>query len=51
MESAFTAFGTIGYWNTTLAQIAQDCGVTRAGLLHHFPTKESLLEAVLAAAR
>lgn len=48
MESAFTAFGTIGYWNTTLAQIAQDCGVTRAGLLHHFPTKESLLEAVLA---
>lgn len=47
MEAAFAAFGTIGYWNTTLAQIAQDCGVTRAGLLHHFPTKESLLESVL----
>ncbi|MEU0312047.1 TetR/AcrR family transcriptional regulator [Nocardioides sp. NPDC006273] len=47
MESAFAAFGTVGYWNTTMAQIAQDCGVTRAGLLHHFATKESLLAAVL----
>lgn len=28
--------------------IAEACGISRAGLLHHFPTKESLLEAVLA---
>jgi AcrR family transcriptional regulator len=47
MVAAFEAFGKIGYWNTTLAQIAEDCGVTRAGLLHHFQTKEALLEAVL----
>ncbi len=48
MDAAFVAFGTVGYWNTTMQQIADDCGVTRAGLLHHFPTKEALLEAVLA---
>jgi AcrR family transcriptional regulator len=30
-----------------MVQIAAACGVTRAGLLHHFPTKEELLEAVL----
>lgn len=47
MVAAFEAFGKIGYWNTTIAQIAEDCGVTRAGLLHHFQTKEALLEAVL----
>lgn len=47
MDAAFVAFGTVGYWNTTMKQIADDCDVTRAGLLHHFPTKEALLEAVL----
>lgn len=32
---------------TTLAQIAQEAGVTPAGLLHHFESKEQLLHAVL----
>lgn len=30
-----------------MLQVAQACGMSRTGLLHHFPTKESLLEAVL----
>jgi AcrR family transcriptional regulator len=30
-----------------MVQIAAACGISRAGLLYHFPTKESLLEAVL----
>ncbi|KHK95892.1 hypothetical protein LK09_17945 [Microbacterium mangrovi] len=47
LEAAFDAFGTVGYRNASMVQIAADCGVSRAGLLHHFPTKESLLEAVL----
>lgn len=47
LATAFQAFGTIGYRSTSMVQIATDCGVSRAGLLHHFPTKESLLEAVL----
>jgi len=32
---------------TTLVQIAQEAGVTPAGLLHHFESKEQLLHAVL----
>jgi AcrR family transcriptional regulator len=32
---------------TTLAQIAQEAGVSQAGLLHHFESKEQLLHAVL----
>ncbi len=36
-----------GWRNTTLAQIAGEAGVTPAGLLHHFESKEQLLHAVL----
>jgi AcrR family transcriptional regulator len=32
---------------TTLGQIAQEAGVSSAGLLHHFESKEQLLHAVL----
>lgn len=36
-----------GWRNTSLAQIAKEAGVTSAGLLHHFESKEQLLNAVL----
>jgi AcrR family transcriptional regulator len=36
-----------GWRNTSLAQIAKEAGVTPAGLLHHFQSKEQLLNAVL----
>ncbi|MGE2728741.1 TetR/AcrR family transcriptional regulator [Mycolicibacterium vaccae] len=36
-----------GWRNTSLAQIAKEAGVTPAGLLHHFASKEQLLNAVL----
>ncbi|MEU4312942.1 TetR family transcriptional regulator [Nocardia sp. NPDC024068] len=36
-----------GWRGTTLAQIAGEAGVTSAGLLHHFSSKEQLLHAVL----
>jgi len=36
-----------GWRNTSLAQIAREAGVTPAGLLHHFQSKEQLLNAVL----
>jgi AcrR family transcriptional regulator len=36
-----------GWRGTSLAQIAREAGVTPAGLLHHFESKEQLLNAVL----
>jgi len=36
-----------GSRGTTLGQIAREAGVTPAGLLHHFESKEQLLHAVL----
>jgi AcrR family transcriptional regulator len=36
-----------GWRNTTLAQIAREAGVSSAGLLHHFESKEQLLHALL----
>jgi AcrR family transcriptional regulator len=36
-----------GWRDTTLAQIASEAGVSPAGLLHHFASKEQLLHAVL----
>lgn len=36
-----------GWRTTTLAQIAREAGVSPAGLLHHFESKEQLLHAVL----
>ncbi|MFD0689521.1 TetR/AcrR family transcriptional regulator [Actinomadura fibrosa] len=36
-----------GSRGTTLGQIAREAGVTTAGLLHHFSSKERLLHAVL----
>lgn len=36
-----------GWRATTLAQIAREAGVSSAGLLHHFESKEQLLHAVL----
>jgi len=36
-----------GWRGTSLAQIAREAGVSAAGLLHHFESKEQLLNAVL----
>jgi AcrR family transcriptional regulator len=38
-----------GWRNTTLGEIAAAAGVSATGLLHHFPSKEQLLHAVLEA--
>lgn len=40
-------FGRVGFNGATMLEVAAECGISRAGLSHHFPTKESLLEAVL----
>jgi AcrR family transcriptional regulator len=46
--SALQAIAANGYHGSSLAGIAADAGLTTAGLLHHFPSKEQLLVAVLA---
>lgn len=47
LEVAERLLARNGWRNTSLAQIAREAGVSPAGLLHHFESKEALLEAVL----
>jgi AcrR family transcriptional regulator len=48
VEAAMALFAAHGYRGTTIAQVAERVGMSDAGLLHHFPSKEHLLLAVLA---
>jgi AcrR family transcriptional regulator len=48
LEAATTVFGTRGYNSGSLVEIAERVGMTHAGILHHFGSKEQLLLAVLA---
>jgi AcrR family transcriptional regulator len=47
LEAALRALATSGYQGSSLSRIAAEAGMTTAGLLHHFPSKEQLLIAVL----
>ena len=40
-------FGAKGYYNGSLAEIAEKVGITHAGVLHHFGSKDQLLIEVL----
>ena len=47
LDAAMKRFAVDGYRGTSVASIAADAGMTDAGLLYHFATKEDLLFAVL----
>lgn len=47
LDQAMALFGEAGYRGASLRVIATRCGISHPGLLHHFPTKEALLLAVL----
>ncbi|RPK60959.1 HTH-type transcriptional regulator RutR [Streptomyces sp. ADI96-02] len=47
LDQAMALFGEAGYRGASLRVIAARCGISHPGLLHHFPTKEALLLAVL----
>lgn len=47
LRTAADHFGAYGFTGLTVRDIAAACGISRAGLLHHFPSKEDLLLAVL----
>ncbi|MFQ6332096.1 TetR/AcrR family transcriptional regulator [Nocardia sp. CWNU-33] len=42
-------FARYGYQGSSLARIAAEVGISQSGLLHHFSSKASLLQAVLGA--
>ena len=47
LEAAMEVFAAHGYRNGSLAEIADQVGMTHAGVLHHFGSKEQLLVEVL----
>ena len=47
LRAAANTFGSKGYKNGSLAEVAEQVGITHAGVLHHFGTKEQLLVEVL----
>ncbi len=47
LAEALTLFSTRGYVGTSLADIARASDVSKAGLLHHYSSKDQLLAAVL----
>lgn len=49
IRTASEHFAERGFTSATILDIAAACGISRAGLLHHFADKEALLEAVLEA--
>lgn len=47
LEAGVDVFGTEGYRGGSLRKVAEKAGLTLPGLLHHFPSKEDLLRALL----
>ncbi|MEU4559390.1 TetR/AcrR family transcriptional regulator [Actinoplanes sp. NPDC023936] len=47
LDAAEAVFASKGYRGGALNDVALAAGYTRAGLLHHFPSKEALLLAIL----
>ena len=49
LDSAATIFGQYGYRLASMELVAQECGLTRQALYHHFDSKEALFRAVVEA--
>jgi AcrR family transcriptional regulator len=47
LTAAVAVYGEAGYHGSSLRAVAKRAGITHAGLLYYFPTKEALLAAVL----
>jgi AcrR family transcriptional regulator len=46
-RAALRRFNVQGYDKTSLREIAEDLGVTKAAVYYHFPTKEDILESLV----
>lgn len=47
LDAAIQCFIDLGYANTTTALIAEYAGVSRGAMMHHFPSRSSVLKAVI----
>lgn len=47
IDAAIEQFAQNGYRGTSIADIAEQVGITNGGVLHHFPSKEALLVEVI----
>ncbi|MFJ4828633.1 TetR/AcrR family transcriptional regulator [Streptomyces sp. NPDC088747] len=47
VQEAMIVFAEAGFAQTTLADIGKRVGLSRQGILHHFPSKDALFEAVI----
>lgn len=43
LRAAIVTFGAKGYYNGSLVEVAEQVGMTHAGVLHHFGSKDQLL--------
>ncbi|KGH46788.1 hypothetical protein IN07_10040 [Modestobacter caceresii] len=48
LDAAVEVFSSAGFHKGSLRDVAERVGLSQAGVLHHFPSKTHLLEAVLA---
>jgi AcrR family transcriptional regulator len=47
LATATEIFSAEGYRGTSMSSVARACGISQTGLVHYFPTKDDLLQAVL----
>ncbi|MGQ1837983.1 TetR/AcrR family transcriptional regulator [Kocuria turfanensis] len=47
LATAARLFSAEGYRGTSMSAVARACGMSQTGLVHHFPTKDDLLQAVM----
>lgn len=47
LDQAIRVIGERGYYGFTVQELAKACGLSNAGLLHHFPSKDQLFLAAL----
>lgn len=47
LDQAIRVIGERGFYGFTVQELAKSCGLSNAGLLHHFPSKEQLFLAAL----